>query len=149
MFSQVGWLLILLLTFGDAGVQKDDHINWRFSSLGQSGSEWKLLFTASIDSGWHLYSQSIEEGGPMPTSFVFKNAEGYRLVGETKEAGDSRTSYDSTFMMNVSWYEDHVVFSQKVKAKRKTKVAGEIAYAVCSEDVCTPGTVRFSIDVGN
>ena len=126
----------------------DDHIKWRFSSVEQSGSEWKLVFTATIDRGWHLYSQNLEEGGPMPTEFDFNKEAAYKLVGKTVEAGDEKKSYDSTFMMNVLWYEGQVVFVQKVKAKSKTKVTGDISYSVCSEQTCIPGTVKFSLDVG-
>jgi len=141
------WLVILLLSFGKDGSHGDSHIQWRFSSIEQSGSEWKLSFTAVVDRGWHLYSQSIEEGGPMPTSFQFNKGE-YKLSGKTNEAGDVKKYYDSTFMMNVLWYEGQVIFSQQVKAKAKALVTGEITYSVCSEETCIPGTVRFSLDVG-
>jgi hypothetical protein len=142
------WLLMIALAFGGGNKYEDGHIQWRFSSIEQSGSEWKLLFTAVVDRGWHLYSQSIEEGGPMPTSIIFDKADGYKLVGKMSEHGDVRKSYDSTFMMDVAWYEGHVVFSQRVKARSKTNVTGEITYSVCSEEMCIPGEVRFSIEVG-
>ncbi len=100
----------MVLSFGRNDTYEDGHIRWRFSSIEQSGSEWKLLFTASVDRGWHVYSQSIEEGGPMPTSIGFEKNESYKLVGKTIESGDVKKYYDSTFMMDVAWYEEHVVF---------------------------------------
>jgi hypothetical protein len=142
------WLLMIVLSFGSGKSHEDGHIQWRFSSLEQSGSEWKLLFTAVVDRGWHLYSQSIEEGGPMPTSIVFDKSVTYKLVGKTMEHGDLKRSYDSTFMMEVAWYEGQVVFSQRVRARSKTKVEGEIIYSVCSDERCIPGEVRFKFDVG-
>lgn len=144
----LSWLLMIALSFDGGDVYEDGHIQWRFSSIEQSGSEWKLLFTATVDRGWHLYSQSIEEGGPMPTLVRFDKVNNYKLVGKVRERGDVRSSYDSTFMMNVSWYEGQVVFSQRVRVRSKTKVTGEIAYSVCSDHTCIPGEVRFSIEVG-
>lgn len=141
------WLLTIALSFG-SNARADGHIQWRFSSIEQSGSEWKLLFTATVDRGWHLYSHTMKDGGPMPTSIAFDKATGYKLIGKMSECGDVKRSYDSTFMMDVEWYEGHVVFSQCVKARSKTKVTGEITYSVCSEQTCIPGEVRFSIDVG-
>jgi thiol:disulfide interchange protein DsbD len=145
-----GWLLMILMTFGHGGhvAQRDDHIEWRFSSVEQSGSDWKLQFTATIDRGWHLYSQSLEPGGPMPTEFAFERGDGYRLSGEVIETGDVKKSYDSTFMVDVAWYEKQVVFTQHVKAKSKGEVRGEIRYSVCSEEMCVPGAVKFKLVVG-
>ena len=85
----------------------------------------------------------------MPTSIVFDKSDRYKLVGKTMERGDLRKSYDSTFMMDVAWYEGRVVFSQRVKARLKTSVEGQITYSVCSDETCIPGEVRFRIDVGH
>jgi thiol:disulfide interchange protein DsbD len=149
-----GWLLMMLVAFGpsdrvsiEVQAPLDDHIEWHFSSE-QSGSEWKLLFTATIDRGWHLYSQSMEDGGPMPTEFTFVRGEGYRLLGKVMETGDVVKSYDSTFVMDVAWYEKQVLFTQRVKAKSKVDVEGEIKYSVCSKEVCVPGSVKFKLAVG-
>jgi thiol:disulfide interchange protein DsbD len=143
MFTPAGWLLVLLL----ANTPEDGHIRWKFSSVKTSRSESQLVFTATVDKGWHLYSQYLEEGGPMPTSFEFVKDEKYKLLGKVNEAGAAKTVFDSTFVMNVVWYEDEVMFTQRVKVKSNVKVAGEIDYSVCSEERCIPGTVRFSIDV--
>src|SRR4051812_22860352 len=102
MIHPGSWLLMVALLFG-SNAYNDGHIEWQFSSIEQSGSEWKLLFTAVIDRGWHLYSQSVGDGGPMPTSIAFDKATGYKLIGKMSEYGDVRKSYDSTFMMDVSW----------------------------------------------
>jgi DsbC/DsbD-like thiol-disulfide interchange protein len=146
------WLAIFLLASVHAYAQFDnerDHISWRFSSLRQSGSEWKLVFTAVIDPGWHLYSQSTPEGGPMPVSFDFAKGKGYRFTGSVKETGELKKGYDEVFMVNVLWYEGSVVFTQTVKASEKGVISGEIRYSVCSGEMCVPGDVRFKLEIGN
>lgn len=161
MYFRAGWLVIAMLAFGNAGAQpagEDDHIRWQFSSLRQSDSVWKLLFTAVIDPGWHLYSQSTPRGGPMPVVFEFSKAGGFRLVGSVREVGMMKKGFDEVFMVDVKWYEGNVVFTQEVKVSGgggkngrggKGKVTGEISYSVCSGEMCMPGNVRFSLDVGD
>lgn len=149
------WLAIFISASGFAGAQTTgdgEHISWRFSSLKQSESEWKLLFTAVIEPGWHLYSQSTPAGGPMPVSFDFAKGDGFRLSGDVKEAGSLKRSYDPVFMIDVLWYESNVVFTQVVRMTRKGnggKVTGEINYSVCSGEMCMPGSIGFSLGVGN
>jgi len=148
-----GWLLVSLLALFNvespcpSGKFEDGHVRWNFSSVKRSKSEWDLLFTAKVDRGWHLYSQNLDEGGPMPTTFRFSKDESVKLLGKVKETGVAQTVYDSTFMMNVDWYENEVVFTQRVKVKADVRVTGEINYSVCSEERCIPGTVTFNIDI--
>jgi thiol:disulfide interchange protein DsbD len=144
----------MVLAHGFAGAQAtdEDHIRWQFSSLKQSGSEWKLVFTAVIDRGWHLYSQSTPAGGPMPVRFVFAGPNGFRFLNKVQESGVLKTGYDEVFLVDVLWYEDNVVFTRTVKVtgrEGKYKVTGEIEYSVCSGEMCVPGSIRFSLDVGD
>ena len=37
-----------------------DPVSWQFSQTKISENKVELQFTASIDEGWHLYSQDIE-----------------------------------------------------------------------------------------
>ena len=36
---------------------------------------------AEIAEGWHLYSQNLDEGGPIPTSFVLEEDSSFTTVG--------------------------------------------------------------------
>lgn len=147
MIYPSAWLLIALSAFNHVEAPGDDHIRWHFSSLKQSKFEWKLVFTADIDRGWHLYSQKLEPDGPMPTTFAFEKDNRLKLLGDVKEDGESRAEYDSTFMVNVVWYERKVVFTQKVRVRSKVQVHGKIGYQVCSEERCIPGSVMFQFDL--
>ncbi len=148
MFSPATWLLISVLVASNVGKADDGHIRWRFSSVKENKSEYKLVFTAVVDRGWHLYSQFLEEGGPMPTSFEFEGSNDFKLLGKVVENGESKQVYDSTFMMNVVWYEKEVEFTQRVKIRSGVKITGQIRYSVCSEERCVPGNTRFSIETG-
>ena len=145
MRYSVGYLVPFLFLWSfDCLSQQREHITWDFSAIHVSGNEWKVIGTAIIDSGWHLYSQSIGADGPMPTSFSV-DKQGVRLNGKVKELGVAKKSYDSIFMMNVTWYERRVDFEQLVKATSGAEVLGEVIYSVCSEEECVPGSVHFRV----
>ena len=47
-------------------------VAWEFGSNKISEVEYELIFVAKIDNHWSLYSQFVEEGGPLPTIFSFE-----------------------------------------------------------------------------
>jgi DsbC/DsbD-like thiol-disulfide interchange protein len=142
-------LFIVMLMVADLAVAQDrEHVRWKFSAIKEEGQVWKIVFTSTIDAGWHLYSQRIPKGGPMPTTIEFEKSNDVVLVGKPKELGSLRRGYDDTFMMNVSWFEDQVRFEQRARVKHAGVVQGEVIYSVCSKEMCVPGSVKFSIEVG-
>ena len=75
----------LLLSFGLiilANAQTDDPVKWKYTVNKISDCEVELVFTATVEKNWHLYSQ---ENPPYQTYFEFKKAGSYKLVGKTTE----------------------------------------------------------------
>ena len=62
----------LFLTFS-LGIfsQIEDPLQWSTSVEKVSDTEFILVATATIEEGWHLYSQDVPEDGPIPTTFTF------------------------------------------------------------------------------
>ena len=60
-------------------------VQWEFSKEDLGNSEYDLFFTATIDDGWYLYSQYVEEDGPLPTSFTFYESDKYEIYDEEDE----------------------------------------------------------------
>lgn len=138
------WLTIPALA------QIEDPVSWAFSSEpGAKSDEVKVIFKATIDGHWHLYSQFIEEGGPIPTSFTFEGSDDFELVGEVKEESKIIEGFDPTFEMNIGWFEHEAVFSQIVKLKKpNATVSGYLTYMVCNDKQCLPPTdEEFAIEV--
>ena len=46
-------------------------VSWEFSQNQLSENEVELIFKASIDEHWHLYSQDIADDGPVAKEAVF------------------------------------------------------------------------------
>ena len=76
----LSFLLLCCVLGMSAEIQKP--VTWSFSSKQISDTEFNLVLTANVDNNWHLYSQFIGEGGPVPTSFKFKLSPDYVLVGK-------------------------------------------------------------------
>ena len=55
------WLANILAMRAEA--QPQTPIKWKFSSVAIDKSSAKVLLTASLDKGWHIYSQFVEEAG--------------------------------------------------------------------------------------
>jgi len=93
---------------------------------------------ATIDDGWHLYSQTVKDGGPIKTAFTFPASKEYALVGKTIEPTPI-TRYEKAFSMNVSFFEHSVIFQQKIKLKAgQATVKGTLEYMTCNDEKCLP-----------
>src|SRR5690606_29501747 len=104
---------------------------------------------ATIENGWHVYSQFIEEGGPQPTSFSFAPSSQYSLVGKVTESPKAISAFDPNFKMDVAWHENAVSFKQKIKLKEpKVTVKGTLEFMVCDDVRCLPpAQEEFAIHV--
>ncbi len=141
---------LLLIVFAlKAAAQIEEPVKWTYSSQKISDTEANLLIKATIDKGWHVYSQFIEDGGPVPTSFKFTPSADYTLIGKVSESPKAVTAFDPNFGMQIAWHDKQVVFTQKIKLKNpKITVSGVLEFMVCNDRKCLPPTeVEFSIPV--
>lgn len=141
----LGFLGILPLTFA----QIENPVSWSFSTTPAADGNVTVNFVASIEQGWHLYSQFIEEGGPVPTTFTFEDVTGYELVGKVAENGSIHSGFDETFKMDLAYFDTKVTFSQVVNLNgASATVGGYLEFMVCNDEKCLPPTyVDFSIPV--
>ncbi|MFD2035490.1 protein-disulfide reductase DsbD family protein, partial [Belliella marina] len=142
--------ILLLLIKLPSIAQIQDPVKWSFSSkAGSAEGEVILVLKAQIDSHWHIYSQFIEEGGPVPTSFTFTPSDDYELVGKVKEISKVIKGFDQTFGMDIAWFDSEAIFEQKIKLKKEfSSVSGGLVYMVCDDAQCLPpADVDFTIPV--
>ena len=71
--KKVTALVFLLIAFLSGFPQVLEPVKWSFKSEMTGKNEVTLIFKASVDRGWHLYSQNMEDGGPVKTAFIFHN----------------------------------------------------------------------------
>ena len=105
------------------------------------GNEYKIVYTATIDEGWNIYSKYLKEGGPQPTTITFDTPDNIELIGDveesTSDAANRKESNDPTFKMKVIKFKHDYTGSQKFKVKDTTQaVKGFITFMVCDKDKC-------------
>ncbi|WP_237390687.1 protein-disulfide reductase DsbD family protein [Fulvivirga sediminis] len=124
-------------------------VKWNFKIENQKERSATLVFTADINEGWHVYSQFIEDGGPIPTSFHFDESKDYTLKGKVEEVSDVIKGFDNTFEMDIAWFENKAVFKQNVEFnKSPVNVKGYLEFMVCDDQQCLPPTeVEFDFNV--
>lgn len=116
-------------------------VKWRTSVKALSETEFELTAKATIDAGWHLYSQSVPKDGPIATKFVFNSKSGnFTTVGATIEE-KGKTIDDPIFGMKIKFFERAAEFKQKVKVKSGTTVINAtVEFMVCDDTRCLPPT---------
>ena len=144
-------ILILLFTLIslDVSAQIFDPVDWSFTQENISESEIELKFKATIEDGWHLYSQHISDDGPVPTEFSFITTDEYHLLGEMIEDNPIE-EFDPNFEMVLKYFNNEVIFSQKIKvnSSKDFKIVGNVYFMVCDESQCLPPEeVEFSFDI--
>lgn len=130
---------LLLISFSMFG-QIYNPVKWTTTVEKISDKEYILKAQAKIQSGWHLYGQYIEEGGPSPTAFTFKNQpKKFELIGKTTEDKGHET-VDKIFDMKIKYFEDQALFTQKIKfiSDDISDVAAEVDFMVCDDSNCLP-----------
>ncbi|GAB5556557.1 MAG: thioredoxin family protein [Schleiferiaceae bacterium] len=130
-------LVLLSLTFG-AFAQFHNPVSWSFS-VEQDGADAELVIKATIDEGWHLYSQKLPEDGPIPTSFSFVPGAQYTLDGSVSE-GEPHVEFDPNFDMELAFFGDQAEFRQKIKVNSEADftIKGELEFMVCNDEMCLP-----------
>ena len=139
------FLLMLLLARSGYG---QGPVVWTFRTTPVVGNETTLLVRATMAPGWHLYSQRMPKGGPIPTRFMFDSEGDYIPVGVTEEKGPATVFYDHTYEMEVTWYTGSANFSQRFRLHDPdVTIKGEVEYMACNEHICFPGAHVFSVAV--
>ena len=140
-------LLIFLPFFVSAQIY--DPVTWEFSQEQISSDEIELSFHAEIEEGWYLYSQTIKDDGPVPTSFIFFEADSFQLEGPTLE-GTPIEQFDPNFDMVLSYFKKSATFTQRIKVTTENdfKLKGELTFMVCDVSKCLPPEyVDFEFDI--
>ena len=121
-------------------------VEWEFETIKLSDTDYEVRFKAIIDENWAIYSQFVDEGGPIPTSFTFEEIEGFELIGDVIEDESNRvTKDDPVFQMVVSKFYNEARFTQKIKVLDNSKaIKGYLSFMTCDDTRClAPTDVDF------
>ena len=129
--------------------QIQNPVSWTATSKKISDETYEIHLTANIDKGWHIYSQTTPEGGPVPTSISFAKNPLLIIEGDAKEEGNLEKHNEPLFgNIEVKQFSDKVDFVQVVKLKAPVKTSANVSvkFMVCNDKQCLPPSVKnFSV----
>lgn len=133
------YLLLTIVSLSTVQSQILDPVKWSTSVKKISETEYDLISKATIEGGWHLYSQVVPEGGPLPTVFTFEENNAYKTIGKVKE-GKGVTELDPVFDMIITFFSNTATFTQRVQltGDKGTTIKGEVEFMVCDDTRCLP-----------
>lgn len=139
--KKIGLLLTGLILFAvSASAQIYDPVSFQTTLNKITDNETEIVFTATIDQGWHVYSTDLEDG-PISATFNVESVDGIELVGKLSPRGEEKTQYDRLFSMNVRYFESTGQFVQKIRfTKPDYTIEGYLEYGVCNDETCLPPT---------
>lgn len=136
-------VLSMMLLLFTVVVQAQIHEPVKFKSELKtlSTGEVEILFTGTIDKGWHVYSTDLGDGGPISATFNAEKISGAEVIGKLKPVGKEISSFDKLFEMKVRYFENTARFVQKLKLTGATyQVEGYLEYGACNDENCLPPT---------
>ena len=145
------WLFTVPLVFGCCLLNAQSPVSWNFNSKKISEKTYEVHLIASIQSGWHLYSQNQPDDAiAIPTNVTINSNPLLKLDGKVKEVGSMEKFQDKNLGISAHQYSNKVDFVQviKVKSNAKTNVAGSVEFQTCDDKKCLPPkTVNFNISL--
>ncbi len=127
-------------------------VTWNVSSKKIKDKTFEVRMTANLEKGWHIYSQTTPDGGPVPTAIQFVKNPLVNLEGKVKEVGKLEQRHEDLFGVDVKQFSDKVDFVQHLTLKSPIKTSANVSveYMVCNDRQCLPPvTKKFSVALNN
>lgn len=143
-------LLLATICSIPAGAQMFENIvRWETAQTNDADGVVTLTYTATIQSGWHIYGVDLPEDGPTVTTADLSESKGIKaLTGLTPDRKPA-TTYDPNFAMDLTTFDGKVTFTQKVQILDPTNfvIKGDLIWQACDDKTCTPPD-RYSFSYG-
>jgi hypothetical protein len=144
------FIVIVLMSLGVV-VNAQQKVSWGFVAKKLANNSFELRMTATPPTGWHIYSQTTPDGGPIATEFKFTNNALVTVTSaKPKEVGKLVSYFDKNFKVDVKYFEGKVDFVKTVTVKGniKTNISGTVESMICNDRTCMPPTTeKFNISL--
>ena len=118
-----------------------DPVKWDIGLHPGQDGQTDLVFHASVEPCWHIYSQHLENDmGPLPTYFELSLPEGVVWDQVVTECAPL-TEYDPNFMMDLNFFEEEVYWVAHLdlsEANPADSISGFLSFMVCDSARCLP-----------
>ena len=134
-------LFLLLMVVLGIKAQMANPVHFTSDLKIGKGAEAEIIFHATIDRGWHVYSTDIGDNGPTEATFNVVKMDGAELVGKLEPRGNVIKKMDNMFNMEVKYFEGEATFVQKIRfTKPKYDIDCYLEYGTCNDESCLPPT---------
>jgi thiol:disulfide interchange protein DsbD len=116
---------------------------WSFSAEPVEGGAYRLMLTAQLQPGWHIYHFELpSDEGPLPTELRLEPSDAFRVKGGW-DAPEPVEEYDPNFGVTVRHHSGTVRFTTLLEPRLKGpfEVRGTVEYMLCDDRTCLPPTV--------
>ena len=130
------------------GANLVDPVKWTSKIEKKSDTEFILVFDATIEDNWHMYSQFTDDGGALPLEVLFNNdKDNFEAVGKAEESKTEK-AFNDTFGVEETFWSHNAQIKQTIKVTNTTNsiIQVELAYQACKE-VCIQGSNLFVFDL--
>jgi len=144
-------LIVILVAFfalANVTAQVKKPVKWTTKTEKISDTEFNLVMNATIESGWHMYSQFTPDGGPLPIFLTFKNQKGnFELVGKAKES-PYKKEFNKDFEVDEYYFESKATLTQRVKIinYKTDKIIVNVDFQAC-QNQCINDKVDLIFDI--
>ena len=130
-------LLVLATVVAQAQMVEPVHFSSQLKE--QANGEAEIVFTATVDDGWHVYSTDMGDDGPISASFNVVKMEGAEVMGKMKPRGNVTRQFDKMFGMELRFFEKRAAFVQKIRfTKPQYDIDCYLEYGACNDEMCLP-----------
>ena len=129
--------LVLIALAAQAQIMTPVHFSSQLKEL--KGGNGEIIFSATIDPGWHVYSTGLGDDGPISATFNPVKMEGVETVGTLQPRGKELKQFDKLFNMELRFFEGSVTFVQKIRfTKSEYNIDCYLEYGACNDESCLP-----------
>lgn len=138
MYRIVISLLAVIFSISIRGQMMDPvHFTSQLKML--EGDEAEIIFSATVDPGWHVYSTDMGNDGPISATFNAVKMDGVETVGKLKPRGNVVKQFDKMFDMELRFFEHKATFVQKIRfTKPQYTIECFLEYGACNDEMCMP-----------
>lgn len=143
-------ILSLLFFFSIYGQAQDLPYSWQIKYEVVEDDVIEVQFVCSVDSSWHIYSNSVQNDIGVPTSVEVLSSDNFNFYTELTEP-QPIVRYDEIAEDDIAYHEGVVVFTQKIirKTSEAFLLRVKIETQACQNDgVCTrPEIITKQVEI--
>lgn len=135
------FMSLVLVLLAAIALKAQNPVSWNFSAKKIGDKTFEVRMSATLQTGWHLYSQTQpDDAVAMPTVFTINKNPLLSLEGKIKEEGKMEKFHDAKLDLSAHQYSKKVDFVQivKLKANAKTNLTGNVEFQTCDDEKCLP-----------